>query len=197
MSKYRVITISREFGSGGRLIGVELAKRLGITYYDKEIIGKVGEETGFSERIIEDLGEHAPVKSIWAYAMVGRSRDGFSVVDSIYSAQVQIIKKIAEEEPCVIVGRNADSILEDREDVLNVFIQGELPEKLKRVEELTGKKDAEAKKLIKETDKKRRVNYEYCTSRKWGVRENYDVILNTSAIGYEACIDILEHLYKG
>ena len=117
----RIITISREFGSGGRFIGEEVAKKLGISYYDKDIIGQIAEQSGFSPEYIRENAELSPKKGLFAYAFSGRDITGKSVEDMVYEAQRNVILKIAEKESCVIIGRNADFILKDREDVLNVF----------------------------------------------------------------------------
>ena len=129
----RIITISREFGSGGRFIGEEVAKKLGIAYYDKNIIGQIAEKSGLSPEYIQENAELSPKKGLFAYAFSGRDITGKSVEDMVYEAQRNIILGLAEKEPCVIIGRNADYILKDRDDVLNVFIHGDMPEKIKRI----------------------------------------------------------------
>ena len=193
MSK-NIITISREFGSGGRYIGAELAKKLGYKYYDKEIILKVAEKTGFTADYIEKQGEYASSKSIFAYAFVGRTADGRSTEDYVFEAQQRIIQEIAKTEKAVIVGRCADYILQDQSDVLNVFIYGDLPQKVARITKLYDKSEQEALAMMKEMDKKRAINYQYCTDQKWGAVRNYDIALNSSTFGYEGCVDILAAL---
>lgn len=192
---YKIITISREFGSGGRFIGEKVAEKCGIEFYDRKIIEKVAQELGISEQIVAQQGEYAPAKSIFSYAFVGRDITGVSLADQIYSIQQQLIKDIADKGPCVIVGRCADFILSDRDDVLNVFIQGNKTEKTERIKELYEKSDAEVKKLLKDVDKKRSVNYRYCTDKEWGNRKNYDVVLNSSVLGYEKCIEVIADIY--
>ena len=125
----RIITISREFGSGGRFIGEEVAKNLGIAYYDKNIIDEIAEQLGLSPDYIQESAELSPKKGLFAYALVGRDITGKSVEDMVYEAQRKVILDLAEKEPCVIIGRNADYILRDRDDVLNVFIHGNMPGK--------------------------------------------------------------------
>ncbi len=193
---YKIITLSREFGSGGRYIGEQVANRLGITFYDKKIIAKVAEELGLSEQFVEDRGEYAPSKSFLSYAFIERDISGISVADQIYAIQNKIITEISEKESCLIVGRSADYILSDRDDVLNVFIEGETKEKIERIKALYDKSESEAKKMLKDIDKKRAVNYRYCTDKEWGNRKNYDVILNSSKLGYEKCIETIINLYK-
>lgn len=193
---YKIITISREFGSGGRFIGEETAKRLGIAFYDREIITKVADDLGLSEKYVADRGEYAPSKNIFSYAFIGRDINGNSIADQIYSYQQKIIKELAAKEPCVIVGRSADYILSGRDDVLNVFIQGNKADKIVRIKEIYSKSDDEAAKMIKDTDKKRSVNYRYCTDQEWGSRKNYDIVLNSSTLGYDNCIDVISRLYR-
>ena len=129
----RIVTISREFGSGGRFIGEEVAKKLGIKYYDKEIIGQIAKESGMAPEYIKENAELSPKKGIFAYAFTGRDITGKSVEDMVYEAQRKVILDLAEKEPCVIIGRNADYILKDRDDVLNVYIHGDMPEKIQRI----------------------------------------------------------------
>ena len=193
---YKIITISREFGSGGRFIGEETAKKLGIAFYDREIIAKVADDLGLSEKYVADRGEYAPSKNIFSYALIGRDINGNSIADQIYSYQQKIIKELAAKEPCVIVGRSADYILSERDDVLNVFIQGNKADKIVRIKEIYSKSDDEAAKMIKDTDKKRSVNYRYCTDQEWGSRKNYDIVLNSSTLGYDNCIDVISRLYR-
>lgn len=193
---YKIITISREFGSGGRFIGEETAKKLGIAFYDREIIAKVADDLGLSEKYVADRGEYAPSKNIFSYAFIGRDINGNSIADQIYSYQQKIIKELAAKEACVIVGRSADYILSGRDDVLNVFIQGNKADKIVRIKEIYSKSDDEAAKMIKDTDKKRSVNYRYCTDQEWGSRKNYDIVLNSSTLGYDNCIDVISRLYR-
>lgn len=190
----RIITISREYGSGGRYIGEKLAERTGLAFYDKEIIARLAQETGLDERFIEQRGEYSPTKSMFAYAFVGRDSTGQSLDDYLFRVQKDMIKKLAEETPCVIVGRCADYILRDRTDVAHVFIHGNEPEKLRRLTELYGISEAEAARQMKDMDKKRSVNYNYYTDRKWGSMKNYTLTLNSSEVGYEGCIRILAGL---
>lgn len=192
----RIITISREFGSGGRFIGEQVAKQLGIAYYDKDIIAKTAKETGLAQEFIEKKGEYSPTKSIFAYALVGRDSSGASVDDYLYKVQRNIIMELAEKESCVIVGRCADFILREREDCVHVFIYGNEKEKLERIKKLYDKTEPEAKKMIKEMDKKRSVNYNYYTDQIWGERHNYSLALNSSELGYDKCIELIAGLVK-
>ena len=183
----RIITISREFGSGGRFIGEEVAKQLEIAYYSENIIDQIAQQSGLSPEYIEENAELSPKKGLFAYAFSGRDITGKSVDDMLYEAQRKVILKIAEKEPCVMIGRNADFILKDRDDVLNVFIHGDMPEKIKRICKLYNVTEDVAVKLIKDTDKRRRTNYNFYTEQKWGMARNYTLSLNSSQLGYERC----------
>lgn len=192
----RIITISREFGSGGRFIGEEVAKKLGIAYYDKNIIGQIAEKSGLSPEYIQENAELSPKKGLFAYAFSGRDITGKSVEDMVYEAQRNIILELAEKEPCVIIGRNADYILKDRNDVLNVFIHGDMPEKIKRITGLYNVKEKEAVKMMADTDKRRRTNYNFYTDQNWGKASNYTLCLNSSQLGYDRCEMIIMECVK-
>ena len=145
----KIITISREFGSGGRFIGEEVAKKLGIAYYDKDIIGQIAEQSGLSPEYIKENAELSPKKGLFAYAFAGRDITGKSIEDMVYEAQRKVILELAGKEPCVIVGRNADYILKDRDDVLNVFIHGDMPEKVQHICKLYNVTETDAINMIK------------------------------------------------
>lgn len=194
--KYSIITISREFGSGGRYIGEQLAEKLGIAFYDKDIISKVAEETGLNEEFVKEAGEYSPFKSIFSYGFVSRDADGSSMEDVVFNAQRKIILELAEKGPCVIVGRCADHILADRDDCLNVFINGSEEDKIKRIMKYKGVVDIEARRLMKDTDKRRRINYNYYTDRQWGKPQNYDVCLNSTSLTTDRCVEILYDAIK-
>ena len=159
----RIITISREFGSGGRFIGEEVAKKLGVAYYDKNIIDEIAEQSGLSPDYIQESAELSPKKGLFAYALIGRDITGKSVEDMVYEAQRKVILELAEKEPCVIIGRNADFVLRDRDDVLNVFIHGNMPEKIQRIIGLYNVEEEEAVKMMADTDKRRMTNYNFYT----------------------------------
>ena len=187
----KIITISREFGSGGRFIGEEVAKKLGIKYYDKDIIGQIAEQSGFSPEYIRENAELSPKKGLFAYAFAGRDITGKSVEDMVYEAQRKVIMEIAEKESCVIIGRNADFILKDRDDVLNVFIHGAESEKVKRICKLYHVTETDAIKMMTDIDKRRMTNYRFYTDRKWGMAGNYTLSLNSSQLGYDRCEQIV------
>ena len=187
----RIITISREFGSGGHFIGEEVAKKLGIAYYDKNIINEIAEKSGLSPEYIQENAELSPKKGLFAYAFAGRDITGKSVEDMVYEAQRKVILELADKESCVIIGRNADYILKDRDDVLNVFIHGDTPEKIQRITRLYNVEEQKAVKMMADTDKRRMANYNFYTDQKWGKASNYTLCLNSSKLGYDRCEKII------
>lgn len=192
----RIITISREFGSGGRFIGEEVAKKLGIAYYDKNIINQIAEESGLSPDYIQESAELSPKKGVLAYALAGRDITGKSVEDMVYEVQRKVILELAEKEACVIIGRNADFILKDRDDVLNVFIHGNMPEKMKRICQLYNVSEQDAVKMMTDTDKRRMTNYNFYTDQRWGKASDYTLCLNSSQLGYDKCEEIIMECVK-
>ena len=192
----RIITISREFGSGGRFIGEEVAKKLGIAYYDKNIINEIAEKSGLSPEYIQDNAELSPQKGLFSYAFAGRDITGKSVEDIVYEAQRNVILELADKEPCVIIGRNTDYILKDRDDVLNVFIHGDAPEKIQRITRLYNVEEKKAVKMMADIDKRRMTNYNFYTNQKWGKADNYTLCLNSSQLGYDRCEKIIMECIK-
>ena len=187
----RIITISREFGSGGRFIGEEVAKKLGIAYYDKNIINEIAEKSGLSPEYIQEKAELSPKKGMFGYAFAGRDITGKSVEDMVYETQRKVILDLVEKEPCVIIGRNADYILKERDDVLNVFIHGNMSEKIQRITRLYNVEEKVAVKMMEDTDKRRMTNYNFYTDQKWGKASNYTLCLNSSQLGYDRCEKII------
>ncbi len=192
----RIITISREFGSGGRFIGEEVAKKLGIAYYDKNIISQIAEKSGLSPDYIQESAELSPKKGLFAYALAGRDITGRSVEDMVYETQRKVILELARKEPCVIIGRNADYILKDRDDALNVFIHGDMLEKIQRISQLYRVTEQEAVKMMADTDKRRMTNYNFYTEQKWGKASNYTLCLNSSQLGYDRCEALITECVK-
>ena len=192
----RIITIGREFGSGGRTIGREVAKKLGIPCYDQELIVKMAEESGFTREYVEKESENASLGS-WAASALGM--DGTYTAptnqDRLWAVQSRIIREIAEKESCVIVGRCADVILENKADLLRVFIHADFDARAKRIVEKYGETEVPTEKRLRDKDKRRALYYQFYTDRKWGDVENYDIVLNSSTLGLERCTDIIASLY--
>ena len=191
----RIITISREFGSGGRTIGRRVAEELGIPFYDKEIVEQIALESGFAPRFIEENGEHAPGLSRLSYAFAPQGvpgvMNGLSTADFLWNIQCGVILQLAEKGPCVIVGRNADYILKDRDDVMDVYIHAETAFKAERIVRLYGEAEKSPEQRLAEKDKRRRVNYQHYTGRTWGQSQNYDISLDTGVLGIDQCVDII------
>ena len=196
----KIITISREFGSGGRTIGHKVAEALGIPFYDKELVEHIALESGFAPKFIEEHGEHSPGKSLFSYAFAPQGvpgvMNGLSTADFLWNIQCNVILQLAEKGPCVIVGRNADYILKDREDCLHAYIHADLAYRADRIVRLYGESEKSPEARLQEKDKRRRVNYQHYTGRTWGTAQNYDICLNSSTIGIDACADIIVSMVK-
>lgn len=195
MSK-QIVTISREFGSGGRSVGKRVAELMNVPYYDKELVKKVAVETGFDENFIEQQGEYAsPWKNLFSYAFAGsgirQPMNGLSAEDFLWVIQCKVILDLAEQGPCVIVGRCADYILREREDVLNVFIHAPIPYRADRVVRLYGESDVAPEKRLEEKDKRRRAYYKHYADRDWGMSQNYHLSLDSSLVGIERCAQLI------
>lgn len=187
----KIITISREFGSGGRTIGKEVAKRLGIPCYDKELIEKIAEETGYSTYFIEKESEYAPSSNSLTYSFLGRGMDGLANVDKIWITQKRIIEDLAEKSSCVIVGRCADYILKERKDCLNVFVYADTQFRAERIVTQYGEKNIVPQKRLSDKDKKRRLNYKYFTDQEWGRRENYHLSIDSGFLGIDTSVEVI------
>ncbi len=195
----RIITISREYGAGGLPVGRMVAEKLGIPFYDKKLVEHVAEESGFAPKFIEEHGEHSPSGSVFSYAFAPQGvpgvMNGLSTSDFLWNVQCKVILQLAEQGPCVIVGRNADYILKDRKDVLNVFLHADIPHRVERVLEANpDEKNPEGR--IAARDKRRRLNYQHYTGRNWGLSQNYHICLDTSVLGFEQCADIILNAVK-
>ena len=191
--KKNIITISRQFGSGGRTVGRQLAERLNIPFYDRELVKQVAEETGFDTKFIEENGEFSPSKSIFSFAVsqgVPCMQNGLSVSDFIFCMQRQVILKLAEK-PCVIVGRGADYILRDRDDVFDVFIHASMDNRADRIVRLYGESEKKPEQRLADKDKKRKIYYQHYTDREWGDAKNYDMCLDSGRIGIDKCVDLI------
>lgn len=197
---YKIITISREFGSAGRTIGKKLACKLGYKFYDSEIVSKVCEASGYHKDFVEKRGEDATSGSAIMFSL-SRSgtftNGGQSIYDNVFIAQQKVILEIAKEGNVVIVGRCADYILRDRDDVLNVFIYADIKERAKRiVQEYGERNDKSIEKRLRDRDQKRKVYYKTYTGQEWGNVHNYDISLSSSSLGIDKTVDILYSFIK-
>lgn len=191
----RVITISREFGSGGRTIGKEVAERLGIPCYDQELIDRIAKESGLTKEFIAERGEYTKRGGWLANAFADRSLKSLSVQDYIWTVQRKIIQEVADQGPCVIVGRCADFILKDRADLLKVFIHASVEARSKRVVEKYGESSEAIEKRLRDKDISRSSYYRFYTDVEWGICKNYDIALDSGLIGIDRCVEMITSLY--
>ena len=192
MSK-RIITISREFGSGGRTIGKMVAEKLGIAFYDKELITLAAEESGFAEHLFEKNDRNITNSLLYSLSMYGNTMGLYDMPlnDKLFIAQSKTIQNVAEKGPCVIVGRCADYVLRNKPNVLNVFIHSDMESKIRRVVEDYCVESDNVVELINKTDKRRANYYNYYTGMKWGRAENYHLALRTDCIGIDGAVETL------
>lgn len=192
----KIITISREFGSGGRLIGKRLAEKMGVTFYDKQLLDRIAEESGYSKEMMESAKKKAKNSFLYSLASaMGAGESGpesLSLNERFFLAQFDTIRKIAEEEDsCVIVGRCADYILRGLPYATNVFIYAEESDKIKRAVNEYGVPEDQVKKLMKETDKARANYYAYHTGRKWGEPINFNLCIDSGYLEIEDIVDFI------
>ncbi len=191
----KIITISREFDSGGRTIGRMVAQKLGIPFYDKELVDQIALESGFAPKFVEEHGEHSPSGSLFSYAFAPQGvpgvMNGLSTADFLWNIQCSVIQQLADKGPCVIVGRNADYILKDRPECLHVYTFADVPYRAERIVRLYGESEKSPEARLAEKDKRRRVNYQHYTGRTWGLAQNYDLCLDTGILGIDQCVDIV------
>ena len=201
----RVITISRAFGSGGRTIGKEVAKRLGIPYYDKELVDKVAEESGFHADFIEEAGEYAPVTNSFLFNIAVSPNpmammNHMSMADQLFVCQTNVIRKLADEGPCVIIGRCADYILQDDPDLISLFITAPFKARVERIKRLHPEYPKENyethAELVRKTDRIRSTYYNYHTDREWGNVRNYHLVVDATKLGVDGTVEMLADYVK-
>ena len=202
MKPYPVITISRQYGSGGRDVGLALSKKLSIPYYDNELITMAAQESGFSPELFKNADQNASNSLLFSLSMYGSSTGTFNMPlgDQVFLIQSDIIKKLANEGPCIIVGRCADYILRDFPNCLSVFLHAPLDQRLKRAVDSYDVDPLNAKDIVTKADKKRAVYYSHFTGERWGAAENYHITLDTARMGLEGAADalamVIEHVSK-
>jgi cytidylate kinase len=196
----KIITVSREFGSGGRSIAKMIAERLGYAYCDNSVITGVAREHGLSEVFVKEYGEYAVSKNplVFDFSIDGANRfdAGLSIYDQLFIFQHRYITELAEKEPCVIVGRCADFVLQDRTDCIHAFFYADMDFRINRIANSTGEQFANPEKHLKEMDERRKTYYRHYTGRRWGEAKNYHLCLHTGVIGIERCADIVVELAK-
>ena len=192
----RIITIGRQFGSGGRTIGKLVAQKLGIPCYDQEIIDEICRESGFTEEFVKDQSEDAPSSS-WALTLLSNDRSFYQTTnqDKIWAIEKKLILEIAEKENCVIVGRCADVILDGKADLLKVFVFSDFQKRAERIVDKYGETEVPTEKRLRDKDKRRALFYQFYTDQKWGAMENYHLALDSGTLGIDKCVEIIASLY--
>ena len=195
----KIYTIGREFGSGGREVGEKLAAKLGIKLYDKELLQQAAKDSGFCEEIFENHDEKPTNSFLYSLVMDTYSVSGYSAAPfldmplnhKVFLAQFETIKKIAEKESCVIVGRCADYALSDNPDCINIFIHADLDVRIKNVSRNLNITENKARDIINKTDKQRASYYNYYTSKKWGDSKSYNLSIDAGKLGTENCVEMI------
>ena len=195
-----VITIGRQFGSGGRNVGEKVAEYFNIPFYDKELVEMAAQKSNLSQEALKEVDEHATNSFLYSLASGNYSLRGINapiyyempINDKLFIAQAEVIKEIAKNGSCVIVGRCADYVLENENvDLLNVFIHGSVDYRAGRVMDALGLKQNKARDKVIKTDRQRRTYYDYYTSRDWGVMSNYDLCINAETFGIEGAANLI------
>ena len=195
----KIYTIGREFGSGGREVGEKLAAKLGIKLYDKELLQQAAKDSGFCEEIFENHDEKPTNSFLYSLVMDTYSVSGYSAAPfldmplnhKVFLAQFETIKKIAEKESCVIVGRCADYALSDNPDCINIFIHADLDVRIKNVSRNLNITENKARDIINKTDKQRASYYNYYTIKKWGYSKSYNLSLDDGKLGTDNCVEMI------
>ena len=198
---YKVITIGRQFGSGGHNIGEKLAEKLGFSYYDKNLIELAAEKSGMSHGVFSEADEKAA--NPWLYAALSQTGQthinmNLCTNDALFSTQSEIIRNIAKTENAVIVGRCSDYILKDEDvDLINIYVYAPMEARIKRTMERDKVTEAQAVNLIKRNDKQRKLYYDFYTDRKWASHVNYDITINSETFGIDGSVDIIYQAVMG
>lgn len=192
-----VITIARGYGSGGRTIGMMLAKEFNIPYYDRELMRLASDESGINEELFAKADENLKKSLLFKIArkeyngeLIPPDREDFVSNDNLFAYQAKVIKDLAAEGPCIIVGRCADFILKDMQNVLRLYIHAPLEDCVRRAKGHLQGNDKEVEKQILAIDKRRASYYKYYTGKNWTDAGNYDLCLNTGNMDYETCVEI-------
>ena len=193
-----IITIGRQFGSAGREIGEKIAEHYGIKCYDKELLTRAAKESGFCEEMLQNHDERPTnsflynlVMDTYSFGYNSSSFVDMPISHKVFLAQFDTIKKIADEGPCVIVGRCADYALSDYDNVLNLFIYGDDAHKIARVMDRYGLSESKAAEMIQKKDKQRQSYYNYYSSKKWGRADSYDLCINSSILGVDGTVNLI------
>lgn len=199
MKGNRIITIGRQIGSGGSQIGMEVAKRLGIKCYDKQLIELACHYGELDQKVLAEADEKRPnpfLYSVPRQLQNDKTGRGIAINDMVFNVQSEVIRQLAEQESCVIIGRCADYVLREQPGVTSVFIYADMDVRIKRIMELQKLSRDEAISMIKKIDKSRRNYYECYTGKRWGAGASYDATFNSSELGLDTCVDLICHLYE-
>lgn len=200
MGKDTIITIGRQCGSGGREVGIALAKDLNIPYYDKELLKRAAKESGLCEEVFEKFDEKPTSSLLYSIVMdpyslgIGANGIDMPINHKVFLAAFDTIKKIADEGPCVMIGRCADYALADYSNVVNFFLFAPLEDRIKRVAERKELTPEKAKDYIQKTEKQRASYYNYYTTKKWGATTSYNYCLDTSVLGIDGTVELIKHI---
>ena len=197
MGKHTVITISRQYGSGGRAIGQKLAEQLEIPFYDNELITLAAKASGFGEDLFKNAEQSGAGSLLYSMSVYGTMGGFFDlpISDKVFLAQSEVIRNVAQEGPCVIVGRCADYVLKGKVDAINVFIHSDMEHRVKRVIEEYGRPAEKAQEAIAKTDKRRATYYNYYSGMKFGQAVNYHLSIHSDAIGIDATVELIKNFY--
>lgn len=192
----KIITIGREFGSGGRTIAKMVGERLNIPYYDNDLLIKIAEESGFDKSFVAEKGENTSLSSIIAKGLSGRNGyNNMTADDYLWQIQRKVILELAQKESCIIVGRCADYILRDKADCLRVFMYADMDKRAERIVTVYGESNESPEKRLRDKDKRRSAFYYYHTDVKWGDVHNYHICLDSGELGLDKCVDMICTLY--
>ena len=192
----RILTISREFGSGGRTVGRMAATALHIPCYDQEILEELAKKSGFTQGYIREQGEYAAHAGWLSNALASRFSDGLTSQDRLWVLQRELILELAEKGPCVIVGRCADFILREKADCLTAFIHADMSFRAKRIVEVYGQRQDSPQKRLQDKDRRRAAYYQFYTDTRWGQARNYHIALDSGVLGIDRCAELLAELYE-
>ena len=192
----RILTISREFGSGGRTVGRMAATALHIPCYDQEILEELAKKSGFTQGYIREQGEYAAHAGWLSNALASRFSDGLTSQDRLWVLQRELILELAEKGPCVIVGRCADFILREKADCLTAFIHADMAFRAKRIVEVYGQRQDSPEKRLQDKDRRRAAYYQFYTDTRWGQARNYHIALDSGVLGIDRCAELLAELYE-
>lgn len=203
MAANTVVTIARQYGSGGRQIGNAIAQELGIKYYDKELLERASKDSGLCQELFENHDEKPTNSFLYSLVMdtysFGYSSAAFTDMPlnhKVFLAQFETIKKIASEESCVMVGRCADYALADYDGALSIFVYADLDYRIHRIAEAYQISNSSAKEKIQKTDKQRASYYNYYTSKKWGEATGYHLCMDSSILGIDGCVELIKSAIK-